>query len=40
MVSSAPPCRVPRLGEHTAEVLAELGYDDSAIAEMPADGVV
>ena len=42
-VSSAPPVgprRAPRLGEHTAEVLAELGYDENAIAEMQADGVV
>ena len=42
-VSSAPPVgprRAPRLGEHTAEVLAELGYDENAIAQMQADGVV
>ena len=42
-VSSAPPVgprRAPRLGEHTAEVLAELGYDERAIAKMQADGVV
>ena len=42
-VSSASPVgprRAPRLGEHTAEVLAELGYDENAIAEMQADGVV
>lgn len=42
-VSSAPPVgprRAPRLGEHTTEVLAELGYDERAIAKMQADGVV
>jgi crotonobetainyl-CoA:carnitine CoA-transferase CaiB-like acyl-CoA transferase len=30
----------PRLGEHTADVLRELGYDDAAIDELRARGVV
>lgn len=30
----------PRLGEHTADVLRELGYDDDAIAEAVASGTV
>ena len=33
---SAPP----RLGEHSAEVLAELGYSDDEIAALRADGVI
>lgn len=32
-------CPPPRLGEHTADVLAELGYDAESIAEMSARGI-
>lgn len=42
-VSSAPPVRprrAPALGEHSAEILGELGYDEAAIASMQADGVI
>ncbi len=41
---SATPARLrraaPTLGQHTAEVLAELGYDGTAIAKLAADGAV
>ena len=33
----SPP---PRVGEHTAEILAELGYSESEIAELEADGII
>ena len=39
-VSSVPAKRAPRLGEHSVEILAELGYDDDAIQAMVADGVI
>ena len=42
-VSSAPPVPpkpAPALGEHCAEILSELGYDETAIAAMRADGVI
>ena len=34
-----PRWRAPRLGEHTREVLAELGLDAAAIDALVADGV-
>jgi crotonobetainyl-CoA:carnitine CoA-transferase CaiB-like acyl-CoA transferase len=41
---SRTPARIraapPLLGEHSAEVLAELGYDEHAIAALRADGVI
>ena len=36
----APPRRAPRLGEHSAEILGELGYDAEAIRAMAEDGVI
>jgi crotonobetainyl-CoA:carnitine CoA-transferase CaiB-like acyl-CoA transferase len=33
----SPP---PRLGEHTAEILRETGYEDAAIAELEREGIV
>ncbi len=39
-VPPAPPRRAPRLGEHSAEILAELGYDAEAIRAMADDGVI
>ena len=33
----SPP---PRLGEHTAEILRETGYDDAAIARLEREGIV
>jgi crotonobetainyl-CoA:carnitine CoA-transferase CaiB-like acyl-CoA transferase len=30
----------PRLGEHSAEVLAELGYDEARVRDLAARGVV
>jgi crotonobetainyl-CoA:carnitine CoA-transferase CaiB-like acyl-CoA transferase len=35
----APRWRAPRLGEHTCEVLSELGFDDATIASLVSDGV-
>ena len=34
-----PRWRAPLMGEHTSEVLRELGFDDSATASLVADGV-
>ena len=42
-VTSVPPVgprRGPDLGEHTSDILAELGYDDAAIDAMRKEGVV
>lgn len=37
----APPCnRAPSVGQHTAEILRELGYSEEQIAEMKATGAV
>jgi formyl-CoA transferase len=33
------PAPAPELGQHTAEVLREVGYDQREIAEMLASGV-
>jgi crotonobetainyl-CoA:carnitine CoA-transferase CaiB-like acyl-CoA transferase len=37
-----PPLRrvPPELGEHTEEILAELGYDEEAIEKLKAEGAV
>jgi crotonobetainyl-CoA:carnitine CoA-transferase CaiB-like acyl-CoA transferase len=32
--------RAPRLGEHTDQILAELGYNNSAIAALRDKGVI
>lgn len=39
-VPAVGPKRAPDLGEHSAEILRELGYDDAAIASMLKDGVI
>jgi crotonobetainyl-CoA:carnitine CoA-transferase CaiB-like acyl-CoA transferase len=39
-VAHARPKRAPDLGEHSEEILRELGYGDDAIAEMKQKGVV
>ena len=42
LITPADPSRhpAPRLGEHTVEVLRELGIDDDTVAEYKAEGVV
>ena len=39
-VESVAPKRAPRLGEHSVEILRELGYDDGAIRAMADDGAI
>ncbi len=42
-VTGAPPVeprRAPGLGEHSEQILRELGYDDDAIASLRGDGVI
>ena len=39
-VKPVPTKRAPRLGEHSADILAELGYDEEAIRAMAEDGVI
>jgi crotonobetainyl-CoA:carnitine CoA-transferase CaiB-like acyl-CoA transferase len=41
--SATPPTiwrPAPRLGEHTAEVLAEMGIDEAEIARLAASGTI
>jgi crotonobetainyl-CoA:carnitine CoA-transferase CaiB-like acyl-CoA transferase len=33
-------CRAPELGEHTAELMARLGYDAAEVARMKEAGVI
>jgi len=39
-VRKVTPSRAPRLGEHSADVLGELGYDTTQVAQLAAAGVV
>jgi crotonobetainyl-CoA:carnitine CoA-transferase CaiB-like acyl-CoA transferase len=41
--SESPPAitrHAPQLGEHSSEILREVGYDDATIAQLRADGVI
>ena len=38
--AETPARRAPKLGEHTDELLAELGYDEAAVVALRRDGVV
>jgi crotonobetainyl-CoA:carnitine CoA-transferase CaiB-like acyl-CoA transferase len=40
LVADAPPSKVPRIGEHTREVLAELGFGGAQIQRMLDEAVV
>ena len=39
-VPSVGPRRAPDLGEHSAQILAELGYDEAEVCAMRKDGVI
>jgi formyl-CoA transferase len=39
-LASCPPGPAPELGEHSKEILAELGYSDEDIASMESQGVI
>jgi crotonobetainyl-CoA:carnitine CoA-transferase CaiB-like acyl-CoA transferase len=40
LVADTPRSKVPRIGEHTREVLAELGFDAAVIQRMLDEAVV
>ena len=40
MTQPAPSRHAPKLGEHTFEVMSELGYDDREIEEFLANAVI
>jgi crotonobetainyl-CoA:carnitine CoA-transferase CaiB-like acyl-CoA transferase len=39
-VPQVPPKRAPELGEHSEQILQELGYSEKTIAEMKENGVI